>query len=314
MLKSDLNILLITNRLDNKNLHTNGYKVYLTAKEIYSNVKFAEHHKIKIEDIQKADLILTFGTMLYESNIEEAHIIALNKRQDAIFALWYFDACNPDFGHCEHKYLAMQKIIPDIDWLFTTDASYDWSQHISNWHWLMQGIYEPEFSKAPQSNIKRREKDVIFTGGYLEYFTYRKHLLDTIARKYRLITYGRRSALKVYEDAFFGAYQKANVGFVPPPPDIVKNHYWSNRVFLATATGTPCVVGYVPGIEEFYEDGEEVLYFRDDTEMMTAIESLISNPALRERIGKAGRERTLKEHTYTKRIVELIDTIYGKAV
>ncbi|MBE3126199.1 MAG: glycosyltransferase family 1 protein [Acidobacteria bacterium] len=138
-------------------------------------------------------------------------------------------------------------------------------------------------------------------------------MLDLIAARFSLVTYGSDSPEYVHGRRFIEAYQDARVAFVPAPPIEVPN-YWSNRIYLAAGTGIPCVVGWAPGLEAHYAGGSEVVYFHDSAEMLREIDLLLKSPGARARIGAAGRARTLRDHTYEARARELIASIGGPTI
>ncbi len=79
-------------------------------------------------------------------------------------------------------------------------------------------------------------------------------------------------------------------------------------VFLeAAAAGLPCVAGKSGGVGEAIVDGETGLLVdpTDVGSIRAAIQKLLNDPALRERMGQAGRERVLKDFRWDDRWKEL---------
>lgn len=306
-----MQIAIVTNKLDNQGNITNGVRVYDAFVRLGYDVYFIGHDDTFDNDIRQADLILLMGTAIYPQNLTQVVEISKFKKENAILALWYFDACNPNFDHCKHKYAAINSIVDHLDWLFTTDFSHPWNFVAKNYRHLMQGVDPLEFKTAPNYE-KKREFDVIFTGGASGFFQYRGDEIALIKQHFNADIYGRNTGRRVYGREFVKAYRNAKVAYVPKPPPDIKKKYWSNRVYLATATGTPCVVGDTPGIEDHFIPGREILTFRDRDELILQIEYLISNPEQANRIGAAGRQRTLKDHTYEKRVEKMMAAIYGE--
>jgi spore maturation protein CgeB len=83
----------------------------------------------------------------------------------------------------------------------------------------------------------------------------------------------------------------AAVGFCP-----------SGRLFEATACGTPVVTDWWEGLGEFFDPWSEVLVVRNTDDVLTALD--LSDEE-RQRIGAAGRERTLACHSAVVRAREL---------
>jgi spore maturation protein CgeB len=78
----------------------------------------------------------------------------------------------------------------------------------------------------------------------------------------------------------------------------------SGRLFEATSCGTPLLSDPFPGLETFFTPGEEILV-AESTE--AAVAALDLSDAELARIGAAGRQRTLDEHTGTARARQLVE-------
>ncbi len=63
------------------------------------------------------------------------------------------------------------------------------------------------------------------------------------------------------------------------------------------------------GLKECYEDGKEIVIFKDFTDLMVKIKYYLEHPEEREAIAKAGYERTMTDHTYEKRFNEIFNKI-----
>ncbi|MFA5379498.1 MAG: glycosyltransferase, partial [Dehalococcoidia bacterium] len=273
-----MNILALTDRKNNQGKTTNGVRAAMAMTRLGHKVSIVEHKALNFDAIRAADLIVAFGTLLYLRNVSQAKWIVENKPPNTRFVLWYFDACNPAFRHSQHKVGAMQKIAPLLDHLFMTDHSFDWGQYTRKFTQLMQGIDPAEYNHKVASHTNRRI-DVMFTGSHMTIFEEREKMLRQLSAMCSLKWIGADPSSRVVGHDFFMAYQAAKVAFVPPAPACVNNHYWSNRVYLCAGTGTPCLVGYTPGIEQHYEDEKEVIYFRNDTEMKVKLILLLGDTA-----------------------------------
>ncbi|MBA2431637.1 MAG: glycosyltransferase [Chthoniobacterales bacterium] len=86
------------------------------------------------------------------------------------------------------------------------------------------------------------------------------------------------------------------------------------RMFEASACGAPLVSDVWEGIEDFFTPGEEILLVRTTDDAVNA--TRLTDAELT-RIGRAGRERTLAEHSVSRRATEFEDllvTAGGEAV
>lgn len=303
-----MQIAIITDKLNSHGDLTNGVRIFHAFARLGYKVSLVGHDDVFDSCLTNADLILLMGTAIYDRNIHQIKQISEIKKEGSILALWHFDACNPYFAHCKHKYAKINSIIKHLDWLITTDNFYDWASEAKNYMHLMQGIEENDFIEE-QDYQKAKEYDVIFTGGITKYFGYRGVQIKQIEEKYNIDAYGNNYNRYIYRKQFAKAYHNARVALVPQPFIGMDRDYWSNRIYLATATGTPCVVGHVNGIEKHFIPSKEILTFKSNTEMMSRIKYLIDNPDRAKSIGEAGRARTLQEHKYTDRVEKMMSRI-----
>ena len=78
----------------------------------------------------------------------------------------------------------------------------------------------------------------------------------------------------------------------------------SGRLFEAAACGSPLVSDWWPGLDAFFQPGEEILVARSTEE---ALATLALSDAELQRIARAARERTLEQHTGECRARELLE-------
>lgn len=83
------------------------------------------------------------------------------------------------------------------------------------------------------------------------------------------------------------------------------------RTFEIAATGTLQLVDARDDMGSFYKPGEEIETFASPQEMMDKIRFYLTHEEERRAIALRAFERTLKDHTYTKRIHQLLTVIYG---
>ncbi len=79
------------------------------------------------------------------------------------------------------------------------------------------------------------------------------------------------------------------------------------RTFEVPGAGGLLVTEYAPGLEKFYKLGSEVLSFRTIDEMAAQVRWLLEHPDERDAIARAGHFRTSSEHTYDKRLSEVLE-------
>jgi spore maturation protein CgeB len=76
----------------------------------------------------------------------------------------------------------------------------------------------------------------------------------------------------------------------------------SGRLFEAAACGTPIISDSWPGLDRFFQPGSEILVAKDSRDVVAALER--PDEELKT-IGRAARERALKEHTSAHRAIQL---------
>jgi spore maturation protein CgeB len=84
----------------------------------------------------------------------------------------------------------------------------------------------------------------------------------------------------------------------------------SGRLFEAAACGTPLLSDSWTGLTDFFRPGHEIVIANTTAEALAALE--ISDAELL-RIGRAGRERVLSEHTSARRAEELLTLLEDSA-
>ncbi|ASA23900.1 CgeB family protein [Paenibacillus donghaensis] len=85
------------------------------------------------------------------------------------------------------------------------------------------------------------------------------------------------------------------------------------RTFEIAASGTLQLCDARDDMGNFYKPGKEIETFDSPREMMDKIHYYLNHEEERRAIALAAYERTLKDHTYNKRIDQLLTVIYGPA-
>jgi spore maturation protein CgeB len=79
----------------------------------------------------------------------------------------------------------------------------------------------------------------------------------------------------------------------------------NQRNFDPYVFGTPVVTDAQPDLEGCFEEGAEVLVYRDAAELNEIYARLRKSPGAAAKVGEAGRRRVLADHTYARRLATL---------
>lgn len=82
-------------------------------------------------------------------------------------------------------------------------------------------------------------------------------------------------------------------------------HGLNQRHFAPYIYGTPVVTDAQPDITRCFDPGQEILVYRDATELDALCAALRQDPARARAVGEAGQRRVLAHHTYTHRIATI---------
>ncbi|MBS3903235.1 MAG: glycosyltransferase [Anaplasmataceae bacterium] len=107
----------------------------------------------------------------------------------------------------------------------------------------------------------------------------------------------RRSINKIVPD--FHLYSNLRSWFDRGTPQIKGRH------FEIPACGGFLLTGSADDLENFYEPNKEMVLFSDLNDYVEKIKYYLSHDTEREAIAKAGYERTLRDHTYEKRFIDI---------
>lgn len=81
------------------------------------------------------------------------------------------------------------------------------------------------------------------------------------------------------------------------------------RLYEATGVGACLVTDWKPDIHELFEPGREIVTYATVEECVELIRYYLDNDEERRTIARKGQERTLREHTYYRRMEELIEIL-----
>ena len=80
----------------------------------------------------------------------------------------------------------------------------------------------------------------------------------------------------------------------------------NQRDFNAPIAGGFLLSDWVPASARYFDPGEEAVYFKDIKDLRAKINYYLKHPEERNRIIKSGRKNVLQQHTYLKRVEQLM--------
>lgn len=91
--------------------------------------------------------------------------------------------------------------------------------------------------------------------------------------------------------------------------DLAKNEAANMRMFEVTGAGRLLITDWKPNLHLFFEDGKEILSFKNSAECVEKIEWARNNPEAARLIAKAGQKRTLKFHNFDIRAEAILNEL-----
>lgn len=91
--------------------------------------------------------------------------------------------------------------------------------------------------------------------------------------------------------------------------NVAENNANNMRLYEATGVGTMLLTDRKDNLHELFEIGNEVIAYSSKEEAADLVRHYLDRPDEVERIAKAGQARTLREHTYTQRMQELVSIL-----
>jgi spore maturation protein CgeB len=91
--------------------------------------------------------------------------------------------------------------------------------------------------------------------------------------------------------------------------DVAEDNANNMRLYEATGVGSLLLTDAKKNLGELFEVGREVIAYRDEDELVEAVEHYLAHEDERADVAAAGRQRTLRDHAYAVRMRELVDIL-----
>lgn len=203
-----------------------------------------------------------------------------------------------------------------IDWFFCTDKLMaDWFCENTDvkGRYIPAGVFHEE-AYMIESPVKKH--DVVFTGskGYHPEWPWRPKLIEWLKSTYgdKFEHYGN-DGIRIVRGAELNnlyATSKVVIG-----DTLCKNfeypYYFSDRLFETTGRGAFVIFPYIKGIEDNFKIGKEIVTFKfgDFDDLKAKIDYYLKHDKAREKIRKAGYERSHRDHTYLQRWNKILEEV-----
>lgn len=204
------------------------------------------------------------------------------------------------------------------EYVFTADGGADeWIKSLGiNHHYLKAGVVERDCFIGDY-----RESyafDVVFVGSkqYHPEWPYRPQLINWLEKTYgsRFGHFGGDGRGVVRGKDLNDLYASAKVVIGDTLClNFDRQEYWSDRIYETTGRGGFIIHPFIEGLQNDFDIDKEIIVYRygDFDELRAKIDYYLSDNDQREAIRMAGHERTKRDHTYTNRVQQVIETVFG---
>lgn len=266
-------------------------------------VKFFDIKKFNmknlIEEANKSDLFLFHGTfevpdeITFMLMIERIQVILQNIKCKKV--LWLLDKVWTDYARL------LVGILPYVDKAFLSDGT--WIKRFD-----VEDIYHlpPAGVKYKGKKKKEYECDIAFIG---KIYGHRKEVYEYLKNNFS-------TKFKVFNNCFekelASLCKSAKIIVAPDFP--FDDFFWSDRIYNVLANGGflfhPRSYGL---IEQGFIEGEHFVPYENERDIPKLANLFLKFKKERNRIAKKGQEFVLKNHTYDKRIKEILCQIKTKS-
>ncbi len=212
----------------------------------------------------------------------------------------------------------MINIFPEYDYVFTVDSS-----DVDNYKNQMNVFYMPFASNVviKKLNFNNRKYDVVFIGTWTKK---REELLSRLEglnlyiwgdKKWHETKLGKyyqkkwlssADLLKIFSQAKIAINERQNKNKKYTMPNL--------RLFEASASGALVLTDYLKDLNSLFniEDSKEMIIYKDGSDLRKKVDYYLSNDNERINVAKKGYKRSIRDHSYDKRLKEIMKIINFK--
>lgn len=256
----------------------------------------------------KPDIFFTInGKLIYRKTVEKIKDLGVKT------VCWWVDP--PEI------YTEWKGYMKSYDYFFTfiprMDINY-LGKKLPNVYYLPLGCWKA----LDPRNLSKFDRDVCFVGTM--YRNREKVMAEILKKGFKLEIFGgnewkkAKHVAKAYTgkavigDEMLHEYRKSKIGLnIHQDYGIKKTKKLgaNMRTFEIPASGCFQIVDYRHYIDELFEVDREIVCFENTKDLVDKIEYYLENDDEREKIAEAGRRRVLREHTYIKRMKDMLSVL-----
>lgn len=172
-----------------------------------------------------------------------------------------------------------------------------------------------------KSGIQNKKYDVSFVGSFSHFHRFGSELLEDVSRQIPVHIWsqdlGITSSFSPLQKNFHGEVWGTDMYKILAQSKIVINRHISvaqdyannMRLYEATGMGALLLTDEKKNINDIFEAGKEVVTYKNSKDLIDKIKYYLTHEKERQKIATTGQKRTLKDHSYRKRIKELVSII-----
>lgn len=203
-------------------------------------------------------------------------------------------------------------------YVFTADGGADeWIKSLGIPHYYLKaGVVERDCELGDYD--EKFAFDVIFVGSkqYHPEWPYRPQLINWLEKTYgsRFAHFGGDGRGVVRGKQLNDLYASAKVVVGDTLClNFDRQEYWSDRIYETTGRGGFMIHPFIEGLQNDFEFDKEIIVYQygNFDELKAKIDYYLADDKKRKAIQLAGHERTKRDHTYTNRMQQVIETVFG---
>lgn len=137
-----------------------------------------------------------------------------------------------------------------------------------------------------------------------KFYRKRQEWIPKLANRFRMNNWQRFYPLAEVAEVYRRSRVVVNIGRDDFPQDA------NMRAFEVLASGALLITSLPSELTDLgFEEGVHFAAFTDDNEILPTVERFLGDESARSRIANAGREKVLREHTYDRRVDEILQQL-----